>query len=126
MMAALAVIFWLSILLILHSYVFFPLILSYLADNYRQNQLVFAPNSEELPEVAILLAVYNEEKVITEKIRSTFTTSYPISKITFFIGSDSSTDATDDLIRNFQQEYPQIKFQRFEAQIGRASCRERV
>src|SRR5688572_14161820 len=119
MMAALVVIFWLSILLILHSYVFFPLILSYLADNYRQNQLVFATNSEELPEVAILLAVYNEEKVIAEKIRSTFTTSYPISKITFFIGSDSSTDATDELIRNFQQEYPQIKFQRFEARTGK-------
>jgi cellulose synthase/poly-beta-1,6-N-acetylglucosamine synthase-like glycosyltransferase len=121
MMAALAVIFWLSILLILHSYVFFPLLLSWLADNFRQNQEIFSPDAEDLPEVAILLAVYNEEKVIEEKIRSTFDTHYPAARITFYIGSDSSTDATDSLIRSYQEKFPQIKFQRFEARTGKTT-----
>lgn len=118
-MVLLAIIFWLSIFLILHSYAFFPVILSLIADHFKQNTQIFENKPEELPEVAILLAVYNEEKVITEKIRSTFKTSYPLDKITFYIGSDSSTDKTDAIIQEFQGSYPQIQFQRFEARTGK-------
>jgi cellulose synthase/poly-beta-1,6-N-acetylglucosamine synthase-like glycosyltransferase len=67
-----------------------------------------------LPEVAILLAAHNEEKVIEEKIRTTYDTTYPIHKIQFLIGSDASTDNTDDLIVKYSHQYPQLKFKRFD------------
>lgn len=112
--------FCLAVGAILHSYVFFPVILEVLARNKQQNQQVFAPHATDLPAVSIILAVYNEEAVIEEKLRSTFATSYPLNKIEFLIGSDASTDATDELIKNWQAKYPQLKLQRFAGRTGKA------
>ena len=77
-----------SYLLIFHSYVLFPLILSALSKGKKQNQIVYTLN-DDLPSVAILLAVYNEESVIEEKILKTFETNYPKHKIKFYIGCRS-------------------------------------
>jgi cellulose synthase/poly-beta-1,6-N-acetylglucosamine synthase-like glycosyltransferase len=73
----------------------------------------------ELPTISILLAVFNEEKVIEEKLKSTFNTNYPIDKIEFFIGSDASNDKTDEIIKKYQQTFSQIKLVRFEGRTGK-------
>jgi cellulose synthase/poly-beta-1,6-N-acetylglucosamine synthase-like glycosyltransferase len=107
------IIFWGSILLILHSYVIFPFLLAYLSKEKRINDVVYEEEVEALPYVDIILSAYNEEAVIERKIESTFNTSYPISKIKFFIGSDASTDKTDEIIKRLQQKYSSIVFKRF-------------
>ena len=101
---------WGSLLLVAHTYVLFPLLLARLARGRRQNADVYAPASPELPAVDILLAVYNEEQVIEEKIRSTFATSYPPEKLTFYIGSDNSSDQTNALITRLAAGYPRLRF----------------
>lgn len=117
-MIGLALIFWVSVALVLHSYVFFPLLLQMLAKSRKPNQLVFS-DEDELPEVAVLLAAFNEEAVIAEKIRTTFQTTYPRHKIRLYIGSDSSTDATDSVIQERSREFPEISFTRFNARTGK-------
>lgn len=113
-------IFWLSSFLIVYSYVLFPLLLNYFALSKSQNTIVFTKHSDDLPEVSILLAVYNEEQVIEQKIRSTFDTDYPLSKLRFYIGSDSSTDKTEDIIKKYQLQYPQLKLEVFPQRTGKA------
>ncbi len=115
------IIFWISFLCLAHSYVLFPAILKMLAKNKKQNPYIYLPeNASELPEISILLAVYNEEKVIEQKILSTFKTSYPLHKIEFLIGSDASTDKTNEIIQKYQQQFPQIKLVNFAGRTGKS------
>jgi len=66
------------------------------------------------------MAAYNEEKVIGDKIASVFKTSYPLQKIHFYIGSDASTDKTDEIIQEWQRKYPQINLIRFGGRTGKS------
>ena len=113
-------IFWLSIFFIFYTYVLFPLLLNFFAISKSQNTAIFKPHAEDLPEVSILLAVYNEELVIEQKLKSTFDTIYPLEKISFYIGSDSSTDATDSIITKYQQQFPQLRLKVFPQRTGKA------
>ncbi|MBT3301685.1 MAG: glycosyltransferase [Bacteroidetes bacterium] len=115
------IIFILSIFCILQSYLFYPWIIAFLARNKKQNDLVFQPNDMELPSVSILLAAYNEELVIEEKIRKTFESNYPIDKIEFLIGSDASTDKTNEIIKSFEANYSNLKLFKFPGRTGKSS-----
>jgi cellulose synthase/poly-beta-1,6-N-acetylglucosamine synthase-like glycosyltransferase len=119
-----AVVFWLSLLLVAHTYVLFPWLLARQARGRRQNAQVFAADATDLPAVDILLAVHNEEQVIEEKIHSTFATTYPLDRLTFYIGSDNSTDRTPALVERLQQEYPKIRFRPFSQRTGKPGVME--
>ena len=96
-----AFIFCLCIALLFHSYVLFPLLLNWFAKNKKQNEITYALNDLELPTVAILIAAYNEESVIEEKINSIFLTDYPIEKIQVYIGTDACTDQTNPIVQRY-------------------------
>ena len=109
-----------SSLLILHTYVFYPLLMILIYRNSNHNQLLFYSN-DELPSIAILIAAHNEEKVIEKKILSVFNTNYPSSKLKVFIGSDASTDRTNQIISNLTNTYSNIEFIKFKGRVGKIS-----
>lgn len=109
-----------SSLLILHTYVFYPLFMILIYRNSNHNQLLFY-SDDELPSIAILIAAHNEEKVIEKKILSVFNTNYPSSKLKVFIGSDASTDRTDEIISNLTNTYSSIEFIKFKGRVGKIS-----
>ena len=115
------IVFITSLLCLLHSYVFFPLILDILSNGKAPNGLIYNEEADDLPTVSILLAVYNEEKVIETKILSTFKTSYPTQKIEFLIGSDASTDATNKIINDLAKQFPGIKLVEFDGRTGKSA-----
>ncbi len=119
MYSILWIIFFLSVYIILHSYIIYPLWLIIFPKDESEKHDCYTIN-DELPEVAILMAAYNEEKVIGEKIDSVLKTTYPLNKISFYIGSDASTDKTDEIITNWQKKYPQIKLVRFGGRTGKS------
>lgn len=114
----------LSYFLIFHSYVLFPIVLKIFAFNKKQNSNTYNL-TDDLPNVAILLAVYNEEQVIEEKIRSTFETNYPLNKIKFFIGSDASTDRTNEIVLKFADQFP-IHLEIFPGRTGKSGIINRL
>ena len=109
-----------SSFLILHTYVFYPLFMILIYRNSNHNQLLFY-SGHELPSIAILIAAHNEEKVIEKKILSVFNTNYPSSKLKVFIGSDASTDRTDEIISNLTNTYSNIEFINFKGRVGKIS-----
>lgn len=109
-----------SSFLILHTYVFYPLFMILIYRNSNHNQLLFY-SDHELPSIAILIAAHNEEKVIEKKILSVFNTNYPSSKLKVFIGSDASTDRTDEIISNLTNTYSNIEFIKFKGRVGKIS-----
>lgn len=119
MHSVLLIIFVISAYAIVHSYVVYPLWLIMFTSDEKTKLSGFSL-LDDLPEVAILMAAYNEEKVIGEKIVSVLDTTYPLQKITIYIGSDASTDKTDEIINKFVQKNPKLKLVRFGGRTGKS------
>jgi len=115
----LLIIFILCVLAIMHSYIFYPAFLILFTRKKNIYSNVFS-RQDELPEVSILMAAYNEEKVINEKIRSVLETDYPLNKITFYLGSDASTDKTDEIIKNWAKKNVLVKLVEFKGRTGKS------
>ncbi|NPA67042.1 MAG: glycosyltransferase [Chlorobi bacterium] len=112
------IIFWISATAIIHSYLLFPIILYILSKNKQNNTRTYEI-SDNLPGISIILAAYNEEKYIEQKILTTLNTDYPSNKIEFIIGSDNSSDNTDKIIQKYTAQFPEIRFFRFNERKGK-------
>ena len=77
------ILFWVSVVAIMQSYVFYPLIISILSWLSKENDKILTA-SDTLPFVSIIMAVHNEEKVITEKLQSLYKTGYPGNRFEVF------------------------------------------
>jgi cellulose synthase/poly-beta-1,6-N-acetylglucosamine synthase-like glycosyltransferase len=77
--------------------------------------------TEELPTVALLIAAYNEEKIIGEKLLSVFKTNYPLTKIKVYVGSDASSDRTDEIVDELYKQYPNLQLVKFGGRTGKAN-----
>jgi len=118
MQIAFEILFWLSLFLILHSYLFYPAIIKYLSKNKKENLDKYTI-SDDLPFVTIIMAVHNEEKIIEKKILSVFNTDYPIEKIEFLIGTDNCNDSTNEIIKKIQSKYSKLKLFEFSERKGK-------
>jgi cellulose synthase/poly-beta-1,6-N-acetylglucosamine synthase-like glycosyltransferase len=113
------IIFWISVILILQSYIIYPLLLQLLSINKKNNEIFFSRN-ENLPFVSVILSVYNEDQVIIEKIRSVFNTNYPKDKFELLVGSDGSTDQTNDILNLYSIEHDSLHFYSFHQRKGKS------
>ena len=116
----LLIIFIFSALLILHTYLFYPLGMMFFVKKSKTKINIF-DRTETLPQVAVLIAAYNEEKVIGEKLESVFKSDYPAQNIKVYLGSDASNDATDQIIENLQQKYKNLELVKFSGRVGKIS-----
>jgi cellulose synthase/poly-beta-1,6-N-acetylglucosamine synthase-like glycosyltransferase len=118
MHSAIEITFWLCIAFIVHTYVIYPMLMILV---FRQEGIkpTEYERQEELPELSVLIAAYNEEKVIVEKIHSVFNSAYPSSKIHVVVGSDASSDATDQLVTELRGRYPNLHLVRFAGRMGK-------
>lgn len=97
--------FWISIAVILYTYLGYGLLLFLLL---KIKGLLFGkkaiPNPGYTPSVTVVVAAYNEAYCIEEKILNTLALNYPTDKIRFVFITDGSTDETPAIIA----KYPQI------------------
>lgn len=99
----------------LHTWLLYPALLFLLGGRKAKSEV---PENYE-PEICIICAAYNEEKVIEEKIRTTFATNYPFAKIKLLIGTDACTDNTVTIIKSLQTLYPGIELVEFTSRTGK-------
>lgn len=116
----LIILFFASVFLILQTYLFYPLWMLLFTTKTKNNNNVYSTN-DELPVVGILIAAYNEEKIIGEKIISVFKTNYPVEKIRVYVGSDASTDSTDEIIKELSKKYSNLQLVNFGGRTGKAN-----
>ena len=114
------IIFIISIVLVGYSYIVFPIVLSLFSINKKPNSNTFL-KTDDLPFISIIISAFNEEKVIETKIKSIYQTSYPIEKIEILIGSDCSSDNTNNIINELKNEYKQISFFEYSVRRGKAN-----
>lgn len=117
-MMVVQVIFWLCVLGVAHSYVLYSLLLKLLARNKKLPDTRL-PDNENLPQVYVLMAVYNEEAVLQQKLDSMLASSYPPDKLHFLIGSDNSTDSTNNILEEYSRKHANLTYNIFEARTGK-------
>lgn len=94
----------LAILSLLVSYLIYPWYMS--SRSCEATGPPSALKTEELPAVEVLFAAYNEEAVLADKLDSVLTSNYPPELITIRVGSDGSTDGTNDILQDYALRYP--------------------
>jgi cellulose synthase/poly-beta-1,6-N-acetylglucosamine synthase-like glycosyltransferase len=116
-MIAVEVVFWLCVALIAYTHLGYPLLLSALVVLRRQTakgqpgmadagaehmpELMAKPagTSTPLPRVSLIVAAYDEEEVIGEKVADALALDYPRELLEVIVASDGSGDATVERAR---------------------------
>lgn len=114
----LASLFGLCAVLLVHNYIFYPLLLR---RNVRGRCLPDERFFEDgdLPEVGVLMSAYNEESVLERTVRSILASDYPAGKLRLWIGSDGSTDRTHEIIERIQKDHPELHLAVFGGRNGK-------
>ncbi len=95
--------FWTSVAIVGYTYLGYGLAIWLLSKIRKKNSLVFQPD-DQLPEVTLVVAAYNEESFIREKIQNSLELDYPPSRLHFLFVTDGSTDRTPEIVK----EYPSV------------------
>ena len=89
--------FWFSLGIILYTYIGYPLFIAILA--------IFRPAPKKyensFPAVTLLIAAYNEELVIENKIRNSLSIEYPKTRLQILVVTDGSSDQTPEIVGRF-------------------------
>jgi len=115
----LQIVFWISVGAIIHTYAIYPMLLRIIARKRKLEGPVHSPEGPDLPPVAVLMAVYNEESVLEETLESIFKNDYPEDKLKVYIGSDNSTDGSHRIIESFQKDHPNLHLEMFPGRNGK-------
>lgn len=94
---AVEIVFWSSAVALCYTYVGYPLLV--LAASLLRARTVNRSAFE--PMVSVVITAYNEEKDLRQKLENTLALDYPWEKLEVIVASDCSTDATDDIVREF-------------------------
>jgi len=110
------VIFFICLFLIFHTYLFYPVSMWILAFVFQKKYKI---DIDYLPFVSIIISAYNEKKVINQTIDNFLRQGYPNDKFEIIIGSDGSTDGTNEIIKQIAVNNSNIVFIPFENRRGK-------
>lgn len=93
------IIFWISLFLIFYTFIGYGILLFSLIKLKRIWKGKQAPeyNLNQLPSCTVIVAAYNEEDFIAEKIKNTLALKYPPGLLQFIFVTDGSTDQTSKI-----------------------------
>jgi cellulose synthase/poly-beta-1,6-N-acetylglucosamine synthase-like glycosyltransferase len=92
-----ALLFWLFSLSIIYTYIGYPFLLGLFA-RLRPPKTAYPPYE---PFITLLIAAYNEESIITQKLENSLLLDYPREKLQIIVAADGSNDKTVDLVKQF-------------------------
>ena len=108
--AMLALLFWVAVLAVLHTYFFYPLLLIVL-DGFEQARGAWRyisgserrrpPAQLGLPHVSVLISAHNEAACIGRRLDNLLAQDYPAEHLEILVGSDASTDGTDGIVQHY-------------------------
>lgn len=114
------ILFWIAVCSLIHSYLLFPLLLFIMGRSEKTISITYQPD-DRLPFVSVLMAVHNEETVIIEKLRTSFHTDYPEDRFELLVGSDDSSDKTNEILKIYANDNPSLRYFIYSRRRGKPS-----
>ncbi|MEJ5305366.1 MAG: glycosyltransferase family 2 protein [Ignavibacteria bacterium] len=148
-MNLLELIFWLSFFFIFYTFIGYPLLMYFLFRFESIRYFIRIPEDagkvfinpelggkiifdqrfsakEFTPFVSMIIAAYNEEKFIEEKIKNCLELNYPSEKIEFLFVTDGSNDKTPEIVQKYSETYPNVKLFHQSERQGKLKAINRV
>jgi poly-beta-1,6-N-acetyl-D-glucosamine synthase len=95
------IVYWLAFGIIFYAYFGYPIIIFLLSSFFCPKQETEVKKNNTWPYVSLLIAAYNEEKVIGPKIENCLVLDYPKDLLDVWIASDGSSDNTNNIVRKY-------------------------
>ena len=109
-------VFWISVAVIGYVYLGYPWAMWLLARGRTNDPL---PDATHWPSVSLIIAAYNEERAIADKLANSLCLDYPPEKLEIIVASDGSTDATDAIVSRFRPRG--VRLMRVEGRQGKTA-----
>ncbi len=113
----LKIIFAISLLLFLHSYIFYPLIIKLISFFKKKQKFSNISNNS----VSIIIAAYNEEKTIEERIKNLANSEFDFEKMEVIVGSDGSNDKTVEILNSLKNKHRWMKVFNYSERRGKST-----
>lgn len=117
MLNLIQILFFISILFCFNSYLIYPVLVWIIAKLKTESNEI---EKEYQPSISILISAFNEEKVIEKRIRNIVDQEYAQDKIEILVGSDCSSDRTNEILKSLEKEISNLKVFLFDYRQGKA------
>jgi cellulose synthase/poly-beta-1,6-N-acetylglucosamine synthase-like glycosyltransferase len=115
--------FWIGLFIIFYAFIGYGILLFIFIKIKRLvSGKPIIPEAVNLPTCTLIVAAYNEESVIEEKIKNSIGLIYPENKLSFLFITDGSTDNTADIVAQYQQ----VKHMHSAARMGKMAAVHRA
>jgi cellulose synthase/poly-beta-1,6-N-acetylglucosamine synthase-like glycosyltransferase len=92
---------WTCLGLVFYAYALYPAAIWVASRLFGRPRPTPGAEGADLPFATLVLAAYNEEAVLGERLRNALAMDYPAGRLEVIIGSDGSTDGTAEIARGF-------------------------
>jgi cellulose synthase/poly-beta-1,6-N-acetylglucosamine synthase-like glycosyltransferase len=113
-------VFFIFLFLSVYPYGIYPVVVYVLSKLFNH----LWPKVDIIPRITILISVYNEEKVIEEKVRNALLLEYPEELLEIIVVSDGSNDRTNEIVSRFKDS--RLTLKAFSERSGKTACLNRV
>ncbi|MEZ7875124.1 MAG: glycosyltransferase family 2 protein [Bacteroidales bacterium] len=95
--------FWISLFVVFYTYVGYGILLCMLVKikEFFSKPAIHQISPADFPYVSLLIAAYNEEKIVDEKMSNCFELGYPKDKLKIVWITDGSTDSTNEKLSRY-------------------------
>lgn len=102
-MNTLEIIFWILLAIIFYTYIGYGIVLFFMIRIKRlfKKKKEIVLSDDELPEVTLLIAAFNEQDYVKAKVENTQSLNYPQHKLIQIWVTDGSDDATPELLKAY-------------------------
>ena len=114
------IIFWTFLLIVFYAFIGYGIVMTILC--WAKRKKASTQPIEHWPILTLLIAAYNEEDIIEQKIQNCLNLDYPKDKLKIAFVTDGSTDGTVDIIK----KYPQVILFHRKARKGKIAAINRV
>ena len=99
--------FWIFVLMVVYVYVGYPMLLMVMAK--LRKKTVYP--SDFTPKVTLLIAAFNEEKCIGQKLENSLGLDYPAERLQIVVAADGSDDGTVEIVRGYADRGVELSYQ---------------
>ena len=112
-------IFIISILLIIYTYLGYPILLYIMPVKNKNDGL-----TSYTPDVTVIIAVHRGADIIKKKIDNTLASDYPEDKLEVIVVSDGSDDGTDEIIETYYND--RVRLIRQIPRLGKTAAQKKA